>query len=92
MRRSGGIGNFSYIPAGAPTDVFEFDTGPGNVWMDAAMRHYTNDEMHYDLDGEWAKRGKVDDELVEEVLAMDYFSKPLPKTTGESAAIQQDTS
>jgi 1,6-anhydro-N-acetylmuramate kinase len=53
-----------------------------NVWMDAAMRYFTAGKMQYDKDGLWAKRGKVNEAMVEEVLSLPYFSAPLPKTTG----------
>lgn len=46
------------------------------------MRHFTDGKLQYDKDGLWAKKGQVNDKLVDEVLSLPYFSAPLPKTTG----------
>ena len=78
----GGIANYSYLPRGGPSGVFEFDTGPGNVWIDYAMRHFTDGQQQYDKDGEWGLRGTVDQAVVDRILGMEYFTRPLPKTTG----------
>ena len=51
----GGIANVTVIPAGAkPKDVFAFDTGPGNMVVDALVEKFTHGRSHYDKDSEMA--------------------------------------
>lgn len=74
----GGIANISVIPhAGA---VFGFDTGPGNLWLDALAQHYL--QQPFDRDGHWASTGVIITSLLTELLQHPFFNKPFPKSTG----------
>lgn len=79
----GGIANITAIPAGgAPEDVVAFDTGPGNMVIDALTREYTGGKQNYDKDGRIAARGNLIPGLLDELLADPYYNKKPPKTAG----------
>ena len=83
LQNIGGIGNMTVMPAGAkPRDVFAFDTGPGNMIIDAVISAMTHGEKTYDAGGEMAAKGRVCDALLELLKEEPYYSQPLPKTTG----------
>lgn len=83
LQNVGGIGNCTALPAGAdPSDVLAFDTGPGNMIMDAVAHTLSGGQLSYDDGGKWAAQGKPDRALVDEMLAHSYFRTPPPKSTG----------
>ena len=79
----GGIANITAIPpSGGPEDVIAFDTGPGNMVVDALGRRHTKGRWKYDRDGRLAARGHVNRELLDRLLADPYFRRPPPKSAG----------
>ncbi len=83
LQNIGGIANLTFIPAGASQeDVIAFDTGPGNMIIDAIVEHYTGGLLHYDEGGAIAARGRINRPLLMELLQDPYYLKAPPKTTG----------
>ncbi|MDR2833499.1 MAG: anhydro-N-acetylmuramic acid kinase [Streptococcaceae bacterium] len=77
----GGIANFTVLPKNATIDqVVAFDCGPGNMMIDAAMQIFFNQE--YDKNGEIARTGQVNEEVLEQLMQHPYFQKQAPKSTG----------
>ena len=61
LQNIGGIGNVTVLPRDCRLeDVFAFDTGPGNMLMDALVERLTNGRQHYDAGGKMAAQGRVD--------------------------------
>ncbi len=78
----GGISNMTYL-SGAGR-ILAFDTGPGNLWIDDAMRKATNGRKQFDREGEMARahRREVDPTEIDRILRLPFFAKPPPKSTG----------
>ncbi|WP_309114012.1 anhydro-N-acetylmuramic acid kinase [Saccharothrix sp.] len=76
----GGIANITKI---SPEGVIAYDTGPGNALMDAAMTVLSGGLRTCDVDGEFAARGRVHQELLDRLLADPYYARPAPKSTGK---------
>ncbi len=83
IQNIGGIANLTYLPRDPDLDdVIAFDTGPGNMVLDALISYYTKGKSQYDEDGKTALKGKTDHELLERLLDEPYFRLEPPKTTG----------
>lgn len=81
LQNIGGIGNLTLIPAESEGKaVRAFDTGPGNMMIDTAMKKLFNKE--YDESGLTAAEGEMIPSLKEELIKHPYLKKALPKTTG----------
>ncbi|MFS2223099.1 anhydro-N-acetylmuramic acid kinase [Pantoea sp. B65] len=74
----GGIANLSLLIPGMP--VRGYDTGPGNMLLDAWI--WRQRGKGYDKDGEWGSSGKVVLPLLQSMLADPWFARPAPKSTG----------
>ncbi|MCW8131193.1 MAG: anhydro-N-acetylmuramic acid kinase [Planctomycetota bacterium] len=79
----GGISNMTYIPKGAKIEsVLAFDSGPGNMIIDALIQRITQNKVHYDKNGEAASKGQVDGYILNELLKHPYLKLEPPKSTG----------
>jgi anhydro-N-acetylmuramic acid kinase len=84
VQNIGGIGNVTFLPPLSDNDSLPlaFDTGPGNVLMDAAVTHLTGGAQTFDHDGRMAQSGQVDTTWLESLLQHPYYQRQPPKTTG----------
>lgn len=79
----GGIANITVLPPGTSGDsVLAFDTGPGNMMIDAFASWATNGQQTYDKNGSIAACGQVNEEWLQQLLAHDYYKLTPPKSTG----------
>ena len=81
VQNIGGIANLTYLPAGCgPDEVIAFDTGPGNMVLDALALELTGQPC--DQDGRLAAQGTASEELVERLLDEGFFRRAPPKSAG----------
>jgi anhydro-N-acetylmuramic acid kinase len=89
----GGIANISVIPTGAASeDVIAFDTGPGNMVIDALAARLTDGKQTCDRDGRIARQAKIHDRLLKSMLGDPYFKLRPPKTAGREQFGQEYSS
>jgi anhydro-N-acetylmuramic acid kinase len=69
------------LPKEQPVKVIGFDTGPGNTLMDLWIKLHQN--QSYDKQGDWAKTGKINHDLVAQLKQDAYFNAATPKSTGK---------
>ena len=90
LQNIGGIGNVTVLPStGNMADVYAFDTGPGNMIIDEVMQRLYG--RPYDEGGKIAASGKVNTEMLDELMSHPYISMPLPKSTGREMFGEQYT-
>ena len=81
LQNLGGIGNFSVIPdAAKPEQVIAFDTGPGNMVIDACTERLF--KKPFDRDGKYAAHGKIIEKALNVALRHPFFCRKPPKTAG----------
>lgn len=81
IQNIGGIANVTVVPSRqAQKPLIAFDTGPGNMLMDAAMEHFF--QKAYDENGAIAAQGKLNQTLLDALLKHPYLALLPPKTTG----------
>lgn len=73
----GGIANVTLLNAGK---VLGFDCGPGNTLMDTWVQKHCG--LLFDEDARWARKGTLNNELLQACLSDPYFSRIPPKSTG----------
>jgi anhydro-N-acetylmuramic acid kinase len=79
----GGIANVTVIPAAAKSSAcFAFDTGTGNMVIDALVRHFTRGRETFDRGARRALHGKSIPQLLDKLLAGRYLRIQPPKTAG----------
>lgn len=74
----GGISNVSLLIPNQP--VIGYDIGAGNTLLDSWIEKHQG--KRFDNDAEWAKQGRVEPELLAELLNDPFFAKLPPKSTG----------
>jgi anhydro-N-acetylmuramic acid kinase len=81
VQNIGGIANLTAIPpACSPEKLVAFDTGPGNMVIDAVMQRLF--DKPYDRDGRIAGSGIVLDSVIQDILRKPFFHRKPPKTAG----------
>jgi anhydro-N-acetylmuramic acid kinase len=84
LQNLGGIGNLTIVPAGthlgATEDVIAFDTGPGNMVIDACMQRLLG--RSFDRNGQIAARGRTIQPALARALEHPFFKVKPPKSAG----------
>jgi anhydro-N-acetylmuramic acid kinase len=82
----GGIANLTLLPPAVGPErrapVRGWDCGPANTLLDLAVQRFSGGELAFDAGGAWARRGRIETELIHEWLREPYFQQPPPKSTG----------
>jgi anhydro-N-acetylmuramic acid kinase len=79
----GGIANLTAIPPKAkPHQVIAFDTGPGNMVLDALAAIATQGQQIFDRNGEMAGLGEFNLKLFDVLMRDPFRSQPPPKSAG----------
>jgi anhydro-N-acetylmuramic acid kinase len=78
----GGIANITVLDD-SPSLILGFDIGPANSLLDRLTRRLTEGRLAFDIDGQLAAAGQVNQPLLDRMLAEDGFLKQQPpKSTG----------
>ena len=81
LQNIGGIGNLTVVPPHASTAAtIAFDTGPGNMVIDALMQQLFG--KAFDRNGRIAERGRVLLPVIERILREPFFAEAPPRSTG----------
>ena len=79
----GGIANLTVLPpASSKKKTLAYDTGPGNMIIDAFVKKHSGGKDNYDDGGKLAGAGVVNSEWLGQLLAHPYYGMAEPKSTG----------
>jgi 1,6-anhydro-N-acetylmuramate kinase len=78
----GDIATTCFIPAGDVEGCYQYDSGPGTILIDAAVRYFTDGEKENDENGLMGLSGAVQQQFVDEFLTQPYFAQSIPKSCG----------
>ncbi len=82
----GGVANITYIEN---DNLIGFDTGTGNAMInDWVKKHYN---IEYDKDGEIARSGTINKDILSQLLSHPYFKQPAPKSLDRNDFINHIT-
>jgi anhydro-N-acetylmuramic acid kinase len=82
MLNMGGIANFTFLPGSMDANkIFSTDTGTGNTLMDALMQQHFP-EKYFDEDAAVARKGTINEALLNALKDHSFFHQSFPKTTG----------
>jgi len=76
----GGIANITWL--GCADNITGFDTGPGNMIMDALMLAISHGKHAYDENGQLAESGSVCLPLLDRLMQHPFLQRTPPKSTG----------
>lgn len=83
LQNIGGIGNITLLRKNCDLDeIIAFDTGPGNMLIDAAVMRLTDGKETYDKDGMHAAEYGCSEKLLQDLMQDGYLHKKPPKTSG----------
>lgn len=81
LQNIGGIGNLTVVPpASSASPVMAFDTGPGNMVVDALMQQLFH--KPYDRGGKVAAKGRVLLPVIARILQQPFFAQKPPRSAG----------
>lgn len=79
----GGISNLTALPPAATNETVQgFDCGPGNMVLDELAARFTGGAERFDRDGRFAAAGRIDQALLDDLLADPLFRQPPPRSFG----------
>jgi anhydro-N-acetylmuramic acid kinase len=84
LQNIGGIANVSVVGSNLD-DTLAFDTGPGNMLLDAIARRISSGSLSCDLDGTLSARGSVIRPLLGKLLQHPFLDAPPPRSTGRES-------
>jgi len=84
MVNIGGISNMTLLPASEAdtSKIYATDAGPGNMVINQLVARMTGGKRSYDRNGRLARRGKVNKELLDELMEHEFMRRKPPKSTG----------